>query len=55
MMKRGSQLILEEENQFPRDIKTLDKEKVGWRLVAEQSLKKVWDNKGIIAPSRYGI
>ena len=44
VMERGSQLVLEEENQFLRDIKTIDKEKVGWLLVAEQSLRKVWDN-----------
>lgn len=46
LFEQGDKLILEKEDKVSkRLIKEIDQEDVGWNILAEQSLKDVWDNE----------
>ncbi len=45
LVEKGDMLILKKEDDVVRGFDVEDRrEDVGWMLVAEQSLKKIWDN-----------
>ena len=44
LIEKGKQIILEKEKDFLEQLQESEKEKIGWLLLAEQNLKKLWDN-----------
>ena len=48
LVESGSRIILEKESDFLAAMKNplteIEKEKLGWMILAEKSLAKVWDN-----------
>lgn len=47
LVERNGKITMESEKNFIKDLEMLnvDKEKIGWLLLAEKSLSKIWDNK----------
>ena len=47
LVERNGKLIMESEKNFTKDLELLniEKEKIGWLLLAEKNLSKIWDNK----------
>ncbi len=43
LVERGHGLFLEKEQDFLKELHT-DKEKLGWLMLSEKSLAKLWDN-----------
>ncbi len=47
LVETGNKIVLEKESDFLAAARTLseaEKERLGWMILAEQSLAKVWDN-----------
>lgn len=45
MIEKDSTIILEKEDTFLKKLGAIELEKLGWLALAEESLKRVWDNK----------
>lgn len=45
LIEKNNTLVLEKESQFMKKINDINLEQLGWLALAENSLKKIWDNK----------
>lgn len=43
LVKEDGKIILEKESEFMKALR-IDKERLGWLMLAEKSLAKIWDN-----------
>ncbi len=45
LIEKNNTIVLEKESQFIKKINDINPESLGWLALAENSLKKIWDNK----------
>ena len=44
LVEKQNKIVLEKEEDFLKEIEEIERERLGWLLVAEKSMAKMWDN-----------
>ncbi len=44
LLEKGDEIIIKREEEFVKHLESEKKEEIGWMILAEKSLREIWDN-----------